>query len=84
MRIRFKLAAGLGEPWSRDGGIHQGCPQSMMFMVAFYVKRIPPDTAIHELMATQNDKYTFNIFIETIVDNNKNDTTHMDMRNMQN
>ena len=26
VRLRFKLAAGLGEPWSRDGGIHQGCP----------------------------------------------------------
>ena len=32
-----------------------------------------------------NVKYTFNTFIETIVDNmNKNDATHMDMRNMQN
>ena len=30
-----------------------------------------------------NDKYTFNI-IETIVDNDKSDTTHNDMRNMQN
>ena len=30
-----------------------------------------------------NDKYTFNTFIETIVENlNKNDTTHMDRRNM--
>ena len=28
-----------------------------------------------------NDKYTFNI-IETIVDNNKNDVTHTDTRNM--
>ena len=25
VRLRFKLAAGLGEPWCRDGGIHQGC-----------------------------------------------------------
>ena len=31
-----------------------------------------------------NDKYTFNTFIETIVDNGKSDTTHTDMRNMQN
>ena len=30
-----------------------------------------------------NDKYTFNTF-ETIVDNDKSDTTHTDMRNMQN
>ena len=26
VRLRFKLAAGLGEPWCRDGGIPQGCP----------------------------------------------------------
>ena len=37
VRLRFKLAAGLGEPWSRDGGIPQGCPLSMVFIVALYV-----------------------------------------------
>ena len=37
MRIRFKLAAGLGDPWTRDGGIPQGCPLSMMFIVALYL-----------------------------------------------
>ena len=26
VRLRFKLASGLGEPWTRDGGIPQGCP----------------------------------------------------------
>ena len=31
--LRFKLAAGLGEPWTRDGGIPQECPLSMMFIV---------------------------------------------------
>ena len=36
-RHRFKLAAGLGEPWCRDGGIHQGCPLSMVFIVDLYV-----------------------------------------------
>ena len=30
VRLRFKLAAGLGKPWHRDGG----CPLSMMFIVA--------------------------------------------------
>ena len=35
VRLRFKLAAGLGEPWCRDGGIHQGCPLSMVFIVLF-------------------------------------------------
>ena len=29
VRLRFKQAAGLGEPWCRDGGIPQGCPLSM-------------------------------------------------------
>ena len=37
VRLRFKLAAGLGEPWCTDGGIHQGCPSSMVFIVALYV-----------------------------------------------
>ena len=37
VRMRFKLAAGLGAPWTRDGGIPQGCPLSMMFIVALYL-----------------------------------------------
>ena len=37
VRLRFKLAAGLGEPWSRDGGVPQGCPLSMVFIVALCV-----------------------------------------------
>ena len=31
VRLRFELATGLGQPWTRDGGIPQGCPLSMMF-----------------------------------------------------
>ena len=37
VRLRFRLATGLGEPWCRDGGIPQGCPLSMVFIVARYV-----------------------------------------------
>ena len=37
VRLRFKLAAGLGEPWTRDGSVPQGCPLSMMFIVALYL-----------------------------------------------
>ena len=37
VRLRFKLASGLGELWTRDGGIPQGCPLSMMFIVALYL-----------------------------------------------
>ena len=37
VRLRFKLAAGLGEPWTPDGSIPQGCPLSMMFIVALYL-----------------------------------------------
>ena len=39
VRLRFNLAAGLGEPWCRDGGFAQGCPLSMVFVVALYVPR---------------------------------------------
>ena len=35
--LRFKLATGVGEAWTRDGGIPQGCPLSMVFIVALYV-----------------------------------------------
>ena len=31
VRLRFKLACGLGSPWTWDGGIPQGCPLSMVF-----------------------------------------------------
>ena len=31
------MAAGLGELWGWDGGIHQGCLLSMDFIVALYV-----------------------------------------------
>ena len=37
VRLRFKLAAGLVEPCCRDGGIPQGCPLSMIFIVALCV-----------------------------------------------
>ena len=31
------MASGLGKLWTRDGGIPQGCPLSMMFIVALYL-----------------------------------------------
>ena len=37
VRLRFKLSCGLGESWTRDGGIPQGCPLSMIFIVALYL-----------------------------------------------
>ena len=37
VRLRFKLASGLGEPWTPDGCIPQGCPLSMMFIVSLYL-----------------------------------------------
>ena len=39
VRLRDKLAAGLGEPWCGDGGIPQVCPSSMVFIVALYFPR---------------------------------------------
>ena len=33
----LKLASGLGQSWTRDGGIRQGFPLSMMFIVALYL-----------------------------------------------
>ena len=37
VRLRFKLAAGLSEPWCGDGDIPEGCPLSTVFIVALYV-----------------------------------------------
>ena len=37
VRLRFMLASGFGQSWTRDGGIPQGCPLSMMFTVALYL-----------------------------------------------
>ena len=34
VRLRFKLASRLGESWTRDGCIPQGCALSVMFLVA--------------------------------------------------
>ena len=36
-RRRFKLSCGLGGSCTRDGGIPQGCPLSMVFIVALYL-----------------------------------------------
>ena len=45
VKLRFKLAAGLGEPWTWDGRIPQGGPLNMVFTVALYVPwcRYPAD-----------------------------------------
>ena len=37
VRLRFKLAAGLGQPWTRDGGIPHGDLWSMIFIVTLYL-----------------------------------------------
>ena len=37
VRLRFKFAPGLGQSWTRDGGVPQGCPLSMMFIVVFFL-----------------------------------------------
>ena len=37
VRLRFKLSCVVGQAWTRDGGIPQGCPLSMNFIVALYL-----------------------------------------------
>ena len=56
--LRFKLAAGLGEPGTRDGGIPQGCPLSMMFTVASYS---PWCGYLHELPEVTPQLYADNL-----------------------
>ena len=52
VRLRFKLASDLGEPWTRDGCIPQGCPLSMMFIVALYLSWCWY-LAVHEVVQPQ-------------------------------
>ena len=49
VRLRFKLTCGLGSPWTRDGSIPQGCPLSMVFIVALY---LPWCRALESISAT--------------------------------
>ena len=37
VRLTFKLSCCLGQSWTRDGSIPQGCPLSMVFAVTFYL-----------------------------------------------
>ena len=51
---------------------------------AYTVNRISPDTAIHEQNGYAKLLYHKYNILMTIVDNDNSDTTHTDMRNMQN
>ena len=64
VRLLFKLAAGLGEPWTRDSGIPQGGPLSMMFIVALYLPwcrylsaqvEVEPQLYAHNLKCVSRD-----------------------------
>ena len=60
VRMRFKLASGLGAPWTRDGGIPQGCPLSMMFIVAFYLpwcRYLSAQAGVQPQLYSDNLKY---------------------------
>ena len=39
VRLRRKLAAGIGGAWTTDGGIPQGSPLSKVFITASYLPR---------------------------------------------
>ena len=58
VRVRSKLAAGLGEPWTRDGGIPQECPLSMMFIVAFC---LPWSLGLAEMEGVSPELYADNL-----------------------
>ena len=66
VRLRFKLSCGLGQPWTRDGGIPQGCPLSMIFIVALYLPwcrhlessgRVKPQLYADSLKCVSSDEY---------------------------
>ena len=61
VRLRFKVDAGLGESWCMDGGIPQGCPLGMVFIVALYVpwcRRLEAMPAVRPQFFADNLKCT--------------------------
>ena len=57
--LRFKLSSGLGVPWTPDGGIPQGCPLSMMFIVALYLpwcRYLAAEEGVHPQLYADNLK----------------------------
>ena len=59
VRLRFELASGLGQSWTRDGGIPQGCPLSMMFIVALYLpwcRYLAAQVGVHPQLYADNLK----------------------------
>ena len=56
VRLRFKLATGLGQPWTRDGGIPQGCPLSIMFIVALYLPYLEAQVGVQPQLYADNFK----------------------------
>ena len=58
VRFRFKLACVLGSPWTGDGGIPQGCPLSMVFIVALY---LPWCRALESIPGVRPQLYASNL-----------------------
>ena len=58
VRLRFKLACGLGSSWTRDGGIPQGCPLNMIFIVALY---LPCCRALESIPGVRPQLYADNL-----------------------
>ena len=57
VRLRFKFACGFGSPWTRDGGIHQGCRLTMIFIVALYL----PWRALESIPVVRPQLYADNL-----------------------
>ena len=56
VRLRFKLASGLGETWTRDGGIPRGCPVIMMFIVLPWCRCLAAHEGIEPQLYADNLK----------------------------
>ena len=66
VRLRFKLASGLGEPWTRDEGyIPEGCLFSVMFIVALYLPWCRY-LAAHEGFSLSCTLIILNVVLETL------------------
>ena len=73
VRLRFKLASGLGRSWTRDGGIPQGCPLSMMFIVALY---LPWCRYLSAQVGVRPQLYADNLKCLSLVTLQQHTTTH--------
>ena len=64
VRMRFKLASGLGAPWTRDGSIPQGCPFEYDVHCCFISALVPPICLLRRVFSLSCMLIILNVYPE--------------------